>query len=60
MNYCKNCKYSTTESVYNTPDFIGIIYIYCSLEYDNPCRYYNDDGKCKRYKRKWWKFWIKP
>ena len=60
LKYCKNCKYSTRNSFYvNQPDCVGTIYLYCALEFTNPCSYYNEDGRCEKYKRKWYKFWVK-
>lgn len=50
--YCKNCKWDFSElGCRRTPVIKGETII-------SKLRL-NSTGKCKFYKRKWWKFWIK-
>ena len=70
--YCKNCKYYERRLVglpadENTifdrclkpskiyKDAIGDSFITGFVD----CNEQNKDWKCKHYKRRWWKFWIK-
>lgn len=62
--YCKNCTFHRypSDSYGNdrckTEYTITHSYISKSKEYSNP-EVRNAHNDCKRYKRSWWKFWIK-
>ncbi len=72
--YCKNCKYSVPQKAgdtngifYNTKwcffsknrkkeNWTGLDKLIFSQK-NTPNR--NEEGNCPRYKRYWWKFWLK-
>lgn len=59
--YCKNCKY--IQHVVNHEPILGAGFYGCQISKYTPftpwedCAIKNKDGKCKDYKRKWWKLW---
>jgi len=67
--YCQNCKYHLFPNIDGSS-----IYEYCLKTRnikDTPVRQektimtceearYNQNNDCKHYKRKWYKFWVKP
>lgn len=74
MTFCKDCKYFSNESFdeygYHPamcfapkPKKVSIIdgstTEPCCLKPDSE-NYPNKNMDCKLYKRKWWKFWVKP
>ena len=74
--YCKNCKwFYTLRETTTSRDFRRIDH-YCdplkkvthgwfwAIAWDKDdmlhCEEHNEKHNCKYYKRKWWKFWVKP